>query len=93
MPMERRQESNTVYEFTIRGDLSGQWCDWFGDLQMVYENDETVLWGPVTDQAALYGIIARLRNLGLTLLSVNQRPAGAAQAPDYFRLNELRSIT
>ena len=90
MPMERRQESNTVYEFTIRGDLSGQWCDWFGDLQMVYENDETVLWGPVPDQAALYGIIARLRNLGLTLLSVNQRPAGAAQAPDYSETKRMK---
>ena len=87
MPMEKRQDSNPVYEFTIRGDLSGQWCDWFGDLQMVYENDETVLWGPVTDQAALYGIIARLRNLGLTLLSVNQRPAGAAPVPDHSEQN------
>lgn len=87
MSMEKRQESNTIYEFTIRGDLSGQWCDWFGDLQMAYAENETILWGPVPDQAALYGIIARLRNLGLTLLSVNQRPAGAAPAPDHSKPN------
>ena len=85
--MEKRQESNTVYEFTIRGDLSGQWCDWFGDLQMAYEENETILWGLVPDQAALYGIIARLRNLGLTLLSVNQRPAEAAPVPDHSEPN------
>ncbi len=85
--MEKRQESNTVYEFTIRGDLSGQWRDWFGDLQMVYAENETILWGLVPDQAALYGIIARLRNLGLTLLAVNQRPAEAAQAPDHSEPN------
>jgi hypothetical protein len=85
--MEKQQESNTIYEFTIRGDLSGQWCDWFGDLQMAYAENETILWGPVPDQAALYGIIARLRNLGLTLLSVNQRHAGAAPVLDHSQQN------
>lgn len=85
--MEKRQESNPVYEFTIRGDLSGQWCDWFGDLQMAYADNETILWGPVPDQAALYGIIARLRNLGLTLLAVNQRPAGTAPVLDHSQQN------
>jgi hypothetical protein len=87
MPMEKRQETDTVYEFTIRGDLGGQWCDWFGDLQMAYEGNETILWGSVPDQAVLYGIIARLRNLGLTLLSVNQRPAGAAQETGHSKPN------
>ncbi|MCU0502027.1 MAG: hypothetical protein MUC51_09725 [Anaerolineae bacterium] len=85
--MEKRQESNPVYEFTIRGDLSGQWCDWFGDLQMAYADNQTILWGPVPDQAALYGIIARLRNLGLTLLAVNQRSAGAAPVLDHSQQN------
>lgn len=85
--MEKRQESNAVYEFTIRGDLIGQWCDWFGDLQMAHVENETILWGPVPDQAALYGIIARLRNLGLTLLSVHQRPAEAAHVLDHSKPN------
>lgn len=60
---------------------------------MAYAENETILWGPVPDQAALYGIIARLRNLGLTLLAVNQRPAGAAQAPDHSKPNAQRGIS
>ena len=75
--VDRSSEPYTIYQFRVRGQLDSQWCDWFGDLQMAQEGGVTMLWGPVPDQAALYGIIARLRNLGLTLLSVNQRPAGA----------------
>ena len=87
MPEEKRRETHTVYEFKIEGCLGDEWRDWFGDLQMAHEGGATVLWGPVSDQAAVYGIIARLRNLGLTLLSVNQRPAVAAHAPDHSKSN------
>ncbi len=78
MREHRGRDTKVVYEFKVRGHLGEQWCDWFGDLQMAYEEDETVLWGAVPDQAALYGIIARLGNLGLTLVSVNRRAAEAA---------------
>ncbi len=73
MPEDKRQDRGVIYEFRICSRLDDQWSDWLGDLQMTYEDDETVLWGEVADQAALYGIIARLRNLGLTLVSVNPR--------------------
>jgi hypothetical protein len=67
---DRSSEPYTIYQFKVRGQLDNQWCDWFGDLQMAQEGGVTMLWGPVPDQAALYGIIARLCSLGLTLLSV-----------------------
>jgi hypothetical protein len=52
--------------------LGEDWREWFGGLQIATgEEGQTVLTGPVRDQAALYGLLARLRDLGLPLLSVN----------------------
>jgi hypothetical protein len=85
MKRENRYDTNAVYELRILGCLDDQWSDWFGGLQMACEEDDTILWGSVPDQAALYGIISRVRNLGLTLLSVNQRPAEAADVLDHSK--------
>ena len=61
------------YQIRVGGQLDPQWADWFGDMTIVYEApDETVLTGLVTDQAALFGILTRVRDLGLTLLAVNR---------------------
>jgi hypothetical protein len=61
------------YQIRVGGQLDPQWADWFGDMTIVYEAyDETVLTGPLTDQAALFGILTRVRDLGLTLLAVNR---------------------
>ncbi len=60
------------YEFRVRGQLNPEWCDWFDQLTAAYECDETVLRGPVRDQATLYGILIRMRDLGLTLISLHQ---------------------
>ncbi len=58
-------------EIRIKGQIDEHWSDWFGELTIVHvEPDETVLSGAVTDQAALYGLLARLRDLGLSLVSV-----------------------
>ncbi len=66
-----------LYEFRVKGTLNGDWSDWFDNLQIVVEDDETRLYIPIIDRASLYGVITTLRNLGLTLLAVNQvRPAG-----------------
>lgn len=67
---EKTGTNPTIYQFRIREQLDDQWRDWFGDLQMVRRGDETLLWGRVPDQAAVYGIIARMSRLGLTLLAV-----------------------
>lgn len=64
----------TVYEIRIEGHLDREWTDWFEGLNITLEDeDETVLTGPVVDQAALYGLLKKVRNLGLPLLSVNRK--------------------
>lgn len=62
-----------IYEFQIKGHLDDRWSEWFGGLAVQrWENGTTVLVGPLVDQAALYGVIIRLRDLGLSLLSVSR---------------------
>ena len=62
----------TVYEIRIEGHLGREWTDWFEGLNITLEDeDETVLTGPVVDQAALYGLLKKVRNLGMPLISVN----------------------
>jgi hypothetical protein len=59
-------------EIHTKGQISNQWSEWFGGLAISHSDpDETVLAGVVADQAALYGIISRLRDLGLELASMN----------------------
>ena len=59
-------------EIRVKGHINQQWSEWFGGLTINHSDpDETVLTGFVPDQAALYGIIARLRDLGLQLTSVS----------------------
>ena len=59
------------YEIKIRGHLDQWWSEWFADLKLTHlEGDETLLSGSLPDQAALYGLLERIRDLNLTLLSV-----------------------
>ena len=65
----------TTYEIRIAGHLSPQWADWFEGLTITLEEDgNTLLSGPVADQAALHGLLKKVGDLGLPLLSVNQVP-------------------
>ena len=62
-----------TYRIRVRGHLDGRWSDWFGGLAIhLQEDGTTVLDGPVVDQAALHGVIIRIRDLGLPLLSVSR---------------------
>ena len=62
-----------VYQIRIKGHLLPQWTDWFGGLAVTLEdNGDTLLTGPVIDQAALQGLLKKVRDLGMSLLSVNQ---------------------
>jgi hypothetical protein len=61
------------YQIRIEGHLGADWADWFGGLTLTLdENGETLLTAPALDQAALHGLLKKVRDLGLTLVSVNQ---------------------
>jgi hypothetical protein len=60
-----------VYQIRVKGRLGPQWTDWFAGLTITPgDNGDTLLTGPVVDQAALHGLLRRVRDLGLPLLSV-----------------------
>ena len=61
------------YRIRVRGTLPPSWSTWFRDLTIIREaNGDTTLTGPVTDQAALHGLISRIRDLGITLIAVER---------------------
>jgi hypothetical protein len=69
-----------VYQIRLKGHLGSQWTDWFGGLTITLEDDDnTVLTGPVVDQAALHGLLKKVRDLGMPLLSVNFVSPGQAR--------------
>jgi hypothetical protein len=59
-------------EIRVKGQIDQHWSDWFDDLTVTHtDQNETVLTGPIVDQAALHGLLAKLRDLGLPIVSVN----------------------
>jgi hypothetical protein len=69
----REWDKPANYEIRIRGKLDARWSHWFANLQIIPQPDgESLLTGPVADQAALYGAISRMRDLGLVLVSVRR---------------------
>lgn len=66
------------YEIRVRGQLDSSWSAWFGGLTVTpLANGETLLAGPLPDQAALHGILAKLRDLNLPILAVIRVPGSA----------------
>jgi hypothetical protein len=62
----------TIYQIRVRSHLGSNWTDWFEGLTIILEEDgNTLLTGPVVDQAALYGVLKKVRDLGMPLISVN----------------------
>ena len=78
---ERDADQFVVYQIRIKGHLGYRWTDWFEGLTITLEEDgDTLLTGPVVDQAALHGLLKKVRDLGMPLLSVNSVGAGPLDA-------------
>jgi hypothetical protein len=81
-----------VYQIRIQGQLGHEWTDWFGGLTIrLTDTGETLLTGPVVDQAALHGLLRKVRDLGVPLLSVNRVKPGEAEVPDVNETHHYRS--
>ena len=72
-----------LYEIRIKGHLDNRWAHWFGGLTITLEdNGDTLLTGPVIDQAALHGLLKKVRDLGMPLVSVNFVNSGRAKTQE-----------
>ncbi len=68
---------DTHYQIKIKDHLDIRWKDWFDGLTIALADDgDTLLSGVIADQSALHGVFKKIRNLGLTLISVNSQPKG-----------------
>jgi len=76
-------EGAPVYQIRLRGHLDARWADWFGGLEVsLEEGGDTLLIGPVVDQAELHGLLKRVRDLGMPLISVNELRGKEERRPD-----------
>jgi hypothetical protein len=70
---------NPVYEIRVKGHLDPRWSEWFEGLTVTRTaSGETILFGSIVDQAALHGLLAKIRDLNLTLISVTRAEAEQA---------------
>lgn len=63
---------SAFYEIRVEGVLDSRWATWFGDLRVEREGTQTVISGPLADQPALHGLLTKIRDLGLCLISVRR---------------------
>lgn len=82
-PAQPTMTNITWYAIELEGCLTGQWAEWFDGLAVSHEDGRTLLTGPVVDQAALHGLLKKVRDLGMPLISVNRvlRPRIESNSP------------
>ncbi len=72
-----------AYQIRLKGQLGREWAEWFGGLSITLaDNGDTLLTGPAIDQAALHGLLKKVRDLGMPLVSVNPIEPGQAEASE-----------
>ncbi len=82
-----------IYQIRIKGHLGAQWTDWFGGLTITLEEGgETLLTCPVADQAALHGLLRKVRDLGLPLISVTRAQTDQIDGPDSKQPIEVSAL-
>ena len=75
--MESEHVRQEVYQIVVKGHLDSEWSEWFDGLTItLVDNGETILSGPVVDQTALHGVLIKIRDLGLPLLSLTRTETG-----------------
>jgi hypothetical protein len=75
--MESEHVRQEVYQIVVKGHLDSEWSDWFDGLTItMLDNGETILTGPIVDQTALHGVLIKIRDLGLPLLSLTRTETG-----------------
>ena len=80
-----------VYQIKIKGHLSDQWTNWFEGMTITMEEDgDTLLTGPVVDQAALFGLLKKVRDLGLPLVSIDCIEPGQPDVSDARQSNPIQ---
>ena len=78
---DEKHNQHQCYEIRLKGHLDDRWAEWFEGLTITLEdNGDTLLTGPVIDQAALHGLLKKVRDLGLPLLSVSPVEPGPSAA-------------
>ncbi len=83
IPTQSWLDLPATYQIVVKGRLDAHWTEWFDDLIIAVEKDEggtviTTITGPILDQGALHGLLARVRDLGLPLLEVHRlNPTGS----------------
>ena len=83
MAKNQNEPGSETYVIRLQGHLDDSWADWFEGLTITLEDSgDTVLSGPVADQAALYGLLRKARDLGMPLVAVNCAEPGQAETPD-----------
>lgn len=83
--VEQKPDPNrpTIYQIRVKSHLNFDWTDWFDGLTITLEeNGDTLLTGPVVDQAALHGLLKKVRDLGMLLISVNRIEPRQANSTD-----------
>jgi hypothetical protein len=73
-PISRRSRLSTRYRIRVSSQLDPAWSERFAGMTLSYDAGETILEGPVPDQAALHGLLSLIRDLGLTLIALERKP-------------------
>ncbi len=79
----------TVYQIRIAGQLDARWAAWFEGLTITLDGSDALITGPVVDQAALHGLLKRVRDLGMPLISVGPVSSGGPPLIDVCQNREI----